>query len=470
MRAPGSSRPSRSARIARAGRRARCCDRGLGRPARRPCSPIGARTRVLAAELARPTNRATIEFLTGGVSSIVIRVVTDEGAFVIKQALPQLRVEAAWYSRPERSLIEARCALASWQTWFRGRSRRSLRLVPDRNAFVMRSAPAGYRDVEGSAPPWRGLAPMSRRRSDGCSDGSDAASAPRRRPRRDFADTSFFDELRIDPYLRYVAARTPDLAPALDALADGPSHDRGVPGPWRLQPEEPPRHARRSASCSSTTRSHTGAIRRSMSAFVTSHLCLKAIRFRAAGHAERVSRRRRRVLDAYAAEARQLGWGRAGSRCGRRRASARAGRREVSGRVPDRRTDRALARALGGEALLDPPRDQRHSWARPIGPGRSKDRRCADLRIARVVAREILDSRGRPTVEADVVLANGLVGRAPSRPAHRRERMRLSTPRRRPGAIPRSWRPSGRRQCRSSHRPGRPRSRGRRPGRSSTAA
>ena len=36
----------------------------------------------------------------------------------------------------------------------------------------------------------------------------------------------------------------------------------------------------------------------------------------------------------------------------------------------------------------------------------------ADLRIERLVAREILDSRGRPTVEADVVLADGVIGRA----------------------------------------------------------
>ena len=36
----------------------------------------------------------------------------------------------------------------------------------------------------------------------------------------------------------------------------------------------------------------------------------------------------------------------------------------------------------------------------------------ADLRIARVTAREILDSRGRPTVEADVVLEGGALGRA----------------------------------------------------------
>ena len=33
-------------------------------------------------------------------------------------------------------------------------------------------------------------------------------------------------------------------------------------------------------------------------------------------------------------------------------------------------------------------------------------------RIAHIVAREIIDSRGNPTVEADVVLASGAVGRA----------------------------------------------------------
>src|SRR5579863_9099179 len=33
-------------------------------------------------------------------------------------------------------------------------------------------------------------------------------------------------------------------------------------------------------------------------------------------------------------------------------------------------------------------------------------------KIAHVIGREILDSRGNPTVEADVILANGLKGRA----------------------------------------------------------
>ena len=34
------------------------------------------------------------------------------------------------------------------------------------------------------------------------------------------------------------------------------------------------------------------------------------------------------------------------------------------------------------------------------------------MRIANIYGREILDSRGYPTVEADVVLENGIMGRA----------------------------------------------------------
>src|SRR5687768_12653883 len=33
-------------------------------------------------------------------------------------------------------------------------------------------------------------------------------------------------------------------------------------------------------------------------------------------------------------------------------------------------------------------------------------------KIAKIIGREILDSRGNPTVEVDVILANGVIGRA----------------------------------------------------------
>ena len=34
------------------------------------------------------------------------------------------------------------------------------------------------------------------------------------------------------------------------------------------------------------------------------------------------------------------------------------------------------------------------------------------MKIEKIVAREILDSRGNPTVEVDVILENGVMGRA----------------------------------------------------------
>ena len=37
-------------------------------------------------------------------------------------------------------------------------------------------------------------------------------------------------------------------------------------------------------------------------------------------------------------------------------------------------------------------------------------------KIAKIIGREILDSRGNPTVEVDVILANGVMGRAACAP------------------------------------------------------
>ena len=38
--------------------------------------------------------------------------------------------------------------------------------------------------------------------------------------------------------------------------------------------------------------------------------------------------------------------------------------------------------------------------------------------IAKVIGREIMDSRGNPTVEADVILESGVVGRASAHQVH----------------------------------------------------
>src|SRR6266478_4201822 len=48
------------------------------------------------------TGQASGEALGGGVSNLVLRVVTEQGAFVLKQSRPQLRTRDAWFSDLDR--------------------------------------------------------------------------------------------------------------------------------------------------------------------------------------------------------------------------------------------------------------------------------------------------------------------------------------------------------------------------------
>src|SRR3974390_1809747 len=50
----------------------------------------------------RVKGAAQVELLGGGVSNLVLRVVTEEGPFVLKQSRPQLRTRDAWFSDLDR--------------------------------------------------------------------------------------------------------------------------------------------------------------------------------------------------------------------------------------------------------------------------------------------------------------------------------------------------------------------------------
>ncbi len=50
----------------------------------------------------------TVEELPGGVSSLVLKVTVGEHRWIVKQALPKLKVEADWYVDPSRNLLEVK--------------------------------------------------------------------------------------------------------------------------------------------------------------------------------------------------------------------------------------------------------------------------------------------------------------------------------------------------------------------------
>src|SRR5436190_11365305 len=111
-----------------------------------------------------------------------------------------------------------------------------------------------------------------------------ARSAERADLSRDFADRSFFEELRVDPYLRYVAARTPALAPALDDVADVLL----TTGACLVHGDFSPKNVLVTPDGGVLLIDHEVAHRGHPAfdvGFVVSHLCLKAIRFRGAGDA-----------------------------------------------------------------------------------------------------------------------------------------------------------------------------------------
>jgi aminoglycoside phosphotransferase (APT) family kinase protein len=234
----------------------------------------------LATSLGIESAGAEIEFLTGGVSSTVVRVVADGGCFVIKQALPRLRSQATWLSRPERSIIEARCAEVLSRL-VPGSVLDVLAVDPDENLFTMQCAPEGSRTwkmdlMRGAVQP--GIASAAGTLL-GQIHTRTAASVELASA---FADRSFFSELRLAPYLHEAASRHPDLAGELDWLVDRLRE----PGICLVHGDYSPKNLLVTPAGSLILLDHEVAHWGQPAfdvAFVLSHLCLKSVHFRGAG-------------------------------------------------------------------------------------------------------------------------------------------------------------------------------------------
>lgn len=156
-----------------------------------------------------------IHYLSGGVSCEAVRVKTGEREFVIKQALPKLRVKEDWFSDIRRIFTEKDC-LAVYH-----------RLVPESTPelyfcdeenylFGMEAAPEqaemwkkqllrGTINFRSGANVARALATVHN------ATNKDAAVRER------FKEVELFVQLRIDPYWNKIAERHPQLAKQIHA-------------------------------------------------------------------------------------------------------------------------------------------------------------------------------------------------------------------------------------------------------------
>ena len=151
-----------------------------------------------------------VEALGGGVSNIVLMVTTPAQCMVLKQALPELRVEAYWPSRVDRALREAEALRIVADHLPHGTVPEVFFIDVENFIYGMSCAPpaatlwkedllAGEVDVSVAAGAGRLLARMH------------AIQEPA--VKRRFIDDEVFWQLRVDPYYNTTAAKHPSLRP-----------------------------------------------------------------------------------------------------------------------------------------------------------------------------------------------------------------------------------------------------------------
>lgn len=177
------------------------------------------RALLLSAGLVVPGEAVAVEPLGGGVSNDVYAVTAGGRAWVVKRALAKLRVAADWRSDIARIHREAAC-----QRWLArvlppGSVPAVLHEDHERHAYVMERAPLTA--VNWKAEMLAGRVPTSAAERAGAMLAT-IHRAGREDPsaRAELADQTVFDQLRLDPYLRTIAAVHPELAPAIAPLID----------------------------------------------------------------------------------------------------------------------------------------------------------------------------------------------------------------------------------------------------------
>ncbi|MFL5961411.1 MAG: phosphopyruvate hydratase [Gaiellaceae bacterium] len=339
--------------------------------------------------------------LDGGVSCVVLDVRSGPRRLIVKQALPQLRVAEEWLANRERTISEGR-ALGVAAGIDPRRVPAVVDLDAERIVLTIEAAPlhwtawktrllAGDADPDVAARLGAFLGALHR------------ATAGDPEIKEAFPDAEPFDQLRVDPYYRAIIRKHPSCAGAIELLVESMLETRtclvhgdyspknvlvGDDGVWVIDFEV----------------AHVGDPAFDV-AFMLSHLFLKGIHVPAAGADLR------ECGDAFwSAYEESAGDGQSLSLeyvLGHVGCLMLA---RVDGKSPAEYLDgegQRAARALGLRLLLDTPGSisDVHRTISPRG-GRHGER------ISRVTAREVLDSRGRPTVEAAVELVDGSFGRA----------------------------------------------------------
>jgi 5-methylthioribose kinase len=167
----------------------------------------------------RLSGHGRVELLGGGVSNLVLRVIADQGAFVLKQSRPQLRTRAAWFSDLDRIYREQEVMQALGPLLPTGTVPQVLFVDRPNYLFAMSHAPLEARVwkeelLQGTIDERLG---QSVGRTLGLMHESSARHAQRF---ESFRVANVFVQLRIDPFYRRVQESRPEVAGPVGELVE----------------------------------------------------------------------------------------------------------------------------------------------------------------------------------------------------------------------------------------------------------
>ncbi len=164
------------------------------------------------------TSTGVVEELTGGVSCVVLGVKSGSHDLVVKQALPELKVATLWQADQRRAIVEAD-AMKLLHSITPNSVPELLDLDQSVFALTMSRLPRSSTNwktdlLAGDILPNIG-SELGEILATWHNYGADNESA-----RKDFAEDSLFDQLRVTPFYRAVASKNPALASNIQELID----------------------------------------------------------------------------------------------------------------------------------------------------------------------------------------------------------------------------------------------------------
>jgi 5-methylthioribose kinase len=159
-----------------------------------------------------------VEILTGGVSNTVLGITTNTKSWVLKQALPELKVAEKWEADQRRAIVEAD-GLRLFHALSPKLVPELVFIDPERFVLIMERVP--LESTVWKADLLNGIFYPEVARELGKTLAEwHLFGAENPKYQAQFMEDSLFEQLRVDPFYRFVSARNPPLQTSISRLID----------------------------------------------------------------------------------------------------------------------------------------------------------------------------------------------------------------------------------------------------------